>query len=117
VLGRSARGCAAKVPLAKRFRRAMRYAHLCFGRYAFRKPAPGGPLNKSLFEATSVALDARSDADLETLAAKKDQLLEAYKEALQKQEVFAAVTSSTGDPKRVETRFKALQNVVAEVLA
>lgn len=102
--------------LAARFRRSMHHAHECFGRLAFRKPAAGGPLNKSLFEATAVALDARSDADLETLATRQAQLLVAYRAALEKPEVFASVTASTGDAKRVSCRFAALQGLLAEVI-
>lgn len=103
--------------LGDRFRRAMRHAHTCFRRYAFRKPAAGGPLNKALFEATAVALDERSDAELETLAARHDQLIEAYKAALADTKVFASVTASTGDPNRVEERFAALQGIIAQVLS
>jgi hypothetical protein len=102
--------------LADRFRRAMYHAHAYFGRYAFRKPAAGGPLNKSLFEATSVAIDARSDSELATLASRQDRLLEAYKAAFQKPDVFASVTSGTGDMNKVVTRFAALDSVLAEVL-
>lgn len=103
--------------LSRRFRRAMRAAHVCFGRYAFRKPAAGGPLNKSLFEATAVALDEASDADLAKLASAQARLIEAYKSMLAKPEVFASVTASTGDPVRVSTRFAALRDVVREVLS
>jgi hypothetical protein len=102
--------------LADRFRRAMYHAHALFGRYAFRKPAAGGPLNKSLFEATSVAIDAQSDSELTTLATRQARLLDAYKAALQKPEVFASVTSGTGDTSKVETRFAALGTVLGEVL-
>jgi hypothetical protein len=103
--------------LAVRFRRAMRVAHTCFGRLAFRKPSAGGPLNKSLFEATAVALDGRSDAELALLTTRKEQLLEAYKAALAKPDIFASVTASTGDAKRVSCRFVALQSLIAEVIA
>jgi hypothetical protein len=103
--------------LARRFRRAVHHAHACFGVNAFRKPEAGGPLNKSLFEATLVALDARSDQELELLATRQERLLEAYVKALADPEIFASVTASTGDPKRVARRFAALSKVLDEALA
>lgn len=103
--------------LGERFRRAMRHAHASFGRHAFRKPSAGGPLNKSLFEATSVALDERSDAELDVLSTRQDKLIAAYKAAFERQEVFNSVTASTGDPARVESRFKALRQLLSEVLS
>jgi hypothetical protein len=102
--------------LAARFRRAMRFAHSCFGKLAFRKPSAGGLLNKSLFESTAVALDGRSDAELERLATRQDALIEAYKIALAKPDVFQSVTASTGDAKRVSCRFDALQSLIAEAI-
>lgn len=102
--------------LAQRFCRAMRGAHACFGRDAFRKPGAGGPLNKALFEATAVALDGRTDEELEKLARDHDTLLEAFKKSLAEPEILKAISSSTGDPGRVERRFAALRNVLAEVL-
>lgn len=103
--------------LAARFQRAMHHVHVCLSRYAFRKPAAGGPLNKALFEATAVAFDARSDTELATLAVRFDKFLEAYTEAFSKLDILRSVTSSTGDPARVERRFKALDDVLTETLA
>ncbi len=103
--------------LAHRFRRAMQHAQTCFGVNAFRKPAAGGPLNKSLFEATAVALDAHSDEELALLATRQKQLQDAYVKALNDPEIFSSVTASTGDPKRVACRFAALKKMLGEVLA
>ena len=64
----------------------------------------------------SVAIDARSDSELATLASRQDRLLEAYKAAFQKPDDFASVTSGTGDMNKVVTRFAALDSVLAEVL-
>ena len=50
------------------------------------------------------------------MASRQDQLLEAYKAAFQKPDVFASVTSGTGDMNKVVTRFAALDSVLAEVL-
>jgi len=102
--------------LAIRFRRAMHYAHACFGRQAFRKPAARGPLNKSLFEATAVALDNLTDKELDALVARKEQVLDIYTNVFKDARVFESVTSSTGDPTRVEKRFEGLRRVFAEVL-
>jgi hypothetical protein len=102
--------------LGQRFRRAMKYAHLCFGRHAFRKPGAGGPMNKALFEATAVALDARTDAELEELAQNKDRVVKAYWTELSETETVKSVSSATGDPARVDRRFKALDDVMLEAL-
>lgn len=104
--------------LAHRFRRAMAAAHASFGHHAFRKPDAGGrgPLNKALFEATSVALDACTDEDLTKVEARRERLLGAYTRAFGDAVVLGSVTASTGDPIRVVRRFDALRDVIAEVL-
>jgi hypothetical protein len=102
--------------LGARFRRSMKYAHLCLGRHAFRKPGAGGPMNKALFEATAVALDAAADDELEKLAQDADRVLRAYVNALTDTETLKAVSSATGDPARVDRRFKALEDVIREAL-
>lgn len=107
---------ASRTALGQRFRRAMHHAHACFGENAFRKPGAGGPLNKSLFEATAVALDARSDEELQLLASRRDRLYEAVIKALGDSEFYASITSGTGDPKRVVVRFAALSKMLDEVL-
>lgn len=102
--------------LAARFRRVMVHAPLCFGRHAFRKPTVGGRFNKALFEATTVVLDERSDTELGTLAQRHTRLIDVYRSALEDPQILASVTSSTGDPTRVDRRFSALRGVVTEVL-
>lgn len=103
--------------LGRRFRRAMHNAHLLFGKVAFRKPGAGGPLNKALFEATAVAIDGRTDDELLALQGAKERLIDIYTQSLDTPETLKSVTASTGDPNRVEARFRALREVFTEALA
>jgi len=104
--------------LKERYERALQTARACFGDVAFRKPgASRGPLNKALFEATVVALDARTDAEHATLKKRRDKLQEAYRNKFEDKENLAAVSLATSDATRVKRRFDALRNVVAEALA
>lgn len=106
-----------RMALGQRFRRAMHHARACFGANAFRKPAAGGPLNKSLFEATAVALDARTDEELAVLATRQERLQEVFVKALGDTEFYSSITAGTGDPRRVVVRFAALSKILDEVLA
>jgi hypothetical protein len=103
--------------LANRFRRAMSAAHNCFADYAFRKVQDGrrGPVNKSLFEATSVALDEATDETINKLAQQRDRLREAYASLFRDDEFRGAVTAATGDTSRVVRRFAALRELVKEM--
>lgn len=110
---------AERFALSSRFKRAMAAAHRCFGPFAFRKISLAGRrgrINKALFEATAVTLDQISDAQVASLAKRRDPLIARYRLILQDPVINAAVSVGTGDPKRVERRFEALREIVVGAL-
>jgi hypothetical protein len=95
------------------FRRAMRNAHLVFGAHAFRKwPEDSDrhyPVNRALFESWSIALAAYDPVDLE---GRKASIVEAARELMTHDYLYLdAITSSTGDMRRVQYRFRAADRV------
>jgi hypothetical protein len=104
--------------LSHRFKRAMEAAHAIFDKFAFRKryreDGARYPINKALFEAWSVNLDACSDEQLAQLTHRKEQVQVAFMARMSSDREFeSSVSVGTGDPKNVKKRFQ----VVAEILA
>lgn len=93
------------------FRRAMRNAYHVFGEHAFRKWTWGqrgrNPINRPLFECWSVALADLTERDVMARAA----AISSAAQDLMTHDgyYFNAITTSTGDPKKVEYRMKATQ--------
>jgi hypothetical protein len=106
--------------LARRFRRAMQTAYDIFGKDAFRKRYRRSdqrkPINKALFEAWSVNLDALGDDELQTLIDRREAVKDEFIALMGDRELDAAVTQGTGDVNKVRLRFGAIQNLVREVL-
>ncbi len=93
--------------LAERFRLAMANAYEIFGDHAFRKWPYGtewlSPINRPLFETWSIVLSRYETADI--VARRKDILTAAREWMTNDQDYIAAITSSTGDPRKVRYRF------------
>ncbi|MGH3874603.1 MAG: DUF262 domain-containing protein [Pseudonocardiaceae bacterium] len=93
--------------LAERFRLAMVNAYEIFGDHAFRKWPYGtewlSPINRPLFETWSIVLSRYETADV---AARQNDIVRVAREWMTNdQEYIAAITSSTGDPRKVRYRF------------
>lgn len=100
------------------FERAMDNAYRLFGQYSFRKWPQGqenrSPINRALFETWGVAL---SRYDWKKLGPKKEQIVrEARRLMTDDREYIAAISVSTGDPKRVTIRFDRVTRVLEKVL-
>lgn len=94
--------------LEEDLRRAMRNASTIFGVHAFRKWYGGpresrNPINRPLFESWSVAL---ADLDPEDVAKRADKIRKRAIALLRDSRFFEAITTSTGDPRKVEYRMK-----------
>lgn len=107
--------------LEQRFIRAMGAAHSVLGSDAFRKRYQFGaarhPINKALFEAWSVNLDKLNDVLLNRLKAKRGEVIERFVELMNDRDFDSSVSSGTGDIKKVTKRFRAIENLLKEVLA
>lgn len=93
--------------LVEQFRLAMVNAYEIFGDHAFRKWPHGSewlsPINRPLFETWSIVLSRYETADV--VARRKDILAVAREWMTNDQDYTAAITSSTGDPRKVRYRF------------
>jgi hypothetical protein len=106
--------------LRQRFVVAMVRARELLGKYAFRKrsslDAPRQPINKALFEAWSVSLDALEEDQMLKLKGRKDSLMRRYV-GLNNDPIFLnSVSQGTGDIKKVQLRFKEIGTIVQETL-
>jgi hypothetical protein len=93
--------------LAERFRLAMINAYEIFGDHAFRKWPHGtewlNPINRPLFETWSIVLSRHKTADV--VARQKSIVRVAREWMTNDQDYIAAITLSTGDPRKVRYRF------------
>ena len=103
------------------FERSMRTAYRVFGDYAFRKRYGKDdrkrPINKALFEVWSVGLARCSPSEQAHLAKKRRAVENAFFELMENSEFEAAVSIGTGDHKRVQLRFGAIENLIKECLS
>jgi Protein of unknown function DUF262 len=105
--------------LRDHFLRAMLRAKLLFGNKAFRKVSPRtywrGPLNKALFEAWAVNLDALDEACFSLLLERKAELLDAFVTLTQQPDFSSAISQGTGDASKVRLRFSRVRGVIEGV--
>lgn len=107
--------------LGHQFRRAMVAAFDIFGKDAFRKRygknAARYPINKALFEIWSVNLNRLNDNQLRILKERKDVVIEKFITLMNNREFDNAISQGTGDIKKVELRFRKVEQLTMEVLA
>lgn len=103
------------------FTRAMSAARNIFGDRAFRRPFSDGqrrpPVNRALFDSWSVGLARRSAQELDALIAnREDVVAESARLASEDHEFMVAISSSTGNVDRVQTRFQAVEDALTRSL-
>lgn len=102
------------------FRRAMDAAFRIFGQGTFRRTSnerTRSPVNKALLETWGVALANCSSEQVEVLISKRDVLKEESARLMNEDGDFAnAISYSTGNQKRVEKRFTAVERLVQGLL-
>ncbi len=96
------------------FEAAMMKAHALFGDHAFRKWPKGAvyrsPINRALFESWSVAL---VDWDERQPQVVRDRIVKNAREAMTSDYPYInSISSSTGDPTRVSTRFRVARRIL-----
>jgi len=101
--------------LGSSFQRAMENSYALFGEWAFRKwplerEGKHSPINRALFEAWAVAL---ASMDTESLVREKAAIVHAARALMTKDpEFISAISTSTGDPKKVAIRFSRIRVIV-----
>ena len=107
--------------LRQRFLKAMVTAWAIFGTDAFRKRYKIGasryPINKALFESWSVNLGQLSDEQIHVLIERKDMLQGRFIDLMNTRDFDEAISQGTSDIKKVHNRFRAIQQLIEEVLA
>lgn len=102
------------------FEQAMEAAYQIFGNRAFRKIDPNGnkrpPVSKALFEAWSVNLSELDDEQLQKLILNKEELIQKFKDLMDDTEFVISISYSTGDARRVRTRFSKVHQIIKETL-
>lgn len=106
--------------LRKRFKRAMIAAYRIFGHDAFRKRYDEEhgrkPVNKSLFEAWSVNLDALSDEQIDIVVSRASDVKKRFIALMNNRDFDQAVSQGTGDISKVLRRFGAIEELLLEVI-
>ena len=76
------------------------------------------PVNKALFEAWSVNLEALSDADVHRLRERSGIMWQKFRLLLdQRHPFYQAISQGTGDANRVKLRFNEIRKLILETLA
>ncbi|MCG5457085.1 DUF262 domain-containing protein [Micromonospora sp. PSH03] len=102
--------------LRQDFKQAMTISHEVFGEHAFRKwPLKRdnlSPFNRALFESWSVAL---ADLNTRTASRVREQIIERARSSMSADaEYITAITTSTGDARKVRYRFQKAAEIVRE---
>lgn len=107
--------------LVAEFRMAMRVALDIFGEHAFRKTFHGQrqryPVNKALFEAMSVNLAKLSGRELEVLISRRENVMEALRGLMGRDEFQYSISAATGNALTVERRFSFIEKMLREMVA
>ena len=103
------------------FNKAMRAALKIFGENAFRKPrgttGRRRPINRALFETWSVQLARCSQDQVSVLVKRRKEVRRRFKRLMADDDEFdRAVSYSTGTPRRVRKRFRAVKQLVEELI-
>ncbi|RZJ94869.1 MAG: DUF262 domain-containing protein [Hymenobacter sp.] len=103
------------------FIRALELARSIFTRQAFRKmttlePRGLNPINKALFESWTVSLSRLTEEQGALLAAQRREVIKASVQLMQEADFMRAISAATGDRKRVEQRFGAVERLIREQL-
>jgi hypothetical protein len=103
------------------FKKAAIAAGEIFGQHAFRKryhmDDRKNPLNKALFETWTVTLAKLQNDELKKVIARKEKLNLLFIDAMNNDKDFEkAITSATGDIKKVSKRFRVIKDLMEEVI-
>lgn len=99
------------------FVRVMRYCKSIFGKYAFRRVSQDyrrGPINKAIFELWSICFNEMSDADLDMLVDKKENVLQGFINLLSNNDFASSIKS--GDKYSLESRVIKTKRMLGEIL-
>lgn len=106
--------------LKYQFERVMNAAYKIFEKQAFRKVdsnlSKRSPISKALFESWSVNLSELDDQQLHKLIMNRDQLIQKFQDLMDDTEFVIAISYSTGDSRRVRTRFSKVNQIIKETL-
>ncbi|MFJ1751469.1 DUF262 domain-containing protein [Kitasatospora sp. NPDC088134] len=106
--------------LKEKFLHSMEAAQRIFGPHAFRKRFPGtdrrSPVNKALFEVTSVNLANRTAAEVDHLADHALDIEEKFMALMDDPGFVNSISSGTGDVAKVRLRFLRMDQIFREVL-
>lgn len=108
--------------LGSKFRWALDVATSIFENYAFRKiyeypPERRNPVSKALFEVWLVSIARLTKFEANILIAKRVEVMSVFARTLASNSDFEkAISSSTGAPQRVRTRFSVVEEILREVL-
>ncbi len=103
------------------FMKAMRASRRIFDRRAFRKmynhSEPRRPISKALFETWSVGFARRTSEHITILVEQKDTLISEFIGLMNDDPEFEkSISYSTGNPKRVQTRFSRIDGLIERCL-
>lgn len=105
--------------IERKFINSVNAAYSIFGKYAFRKIIKNNlkqqPLNKSLFEAWSVALSKLTNEEIELLKQRKKEIIDQFINYIAQDDEFVKSISQAAE--KVIYRFSTIEKIIQEVLS
>jgi hypothetical protein len=106
--------------LGEDFRRSLNSSREIFGSYAFRKRTPGdpdrwNPINKALFEVTTVMLARLERPGLCRILDTSERVKEGFLKLMEDDIFVASISVGTGQASHLRYRFNAFQKMIEAV--
>ena len=114
--------CKERLVVGENFKKAMVAAYDIFAEDAFRKRTNEydmrRPVNRALFEVWSVNLARHSPEQIEVIVVRSDEVKHRFMDLMRNDRDFdRAISLATGTPQRVQKRFKAIAQVLEDLLS
>jgi hypothetical protein len=100
----------------ERFDLSMKLSFELFGKQSFRRNITNAKVNKALFETLSSTLAKLTTREADLLISKKKVLKSRYIKIQSDPEFVAAISSGTGEVKKVQKRFKEIENLIRGII-
>ena len=114
--------CKERLVVGENFKKAMVAAYDIFAEDAFRKRTNEydmrRPVNRALFEVWSVNLSRHSPEQIKVIVGQSDEVKHRFMDLMRNDRDFdRAISLATGTPQRVQKRFKAIAQVLEDLLS
>ena len=85
-------------------------------RKQFRNISRRNPINRALFETWGANAEKLTSSEVKRLSDRKTELVDRFIQLLEDTEFANSISYGTGDPRKVQTRFLRIEEIIHEIL-